>query len=88
MNIKSVNSNFVISNYTKSVNNIKTQKPIEKVDKVEISSIGKQLSNISQNVEKDVNIDKVNKLKKMIENGTYNIDSKELAKKILEKTKG
>jgi len=88
MNIKNVNSNFVINNYTKSVNNIKTQKPVEKVDKVEISSRGKLLSNISQNNDKDVNIDKVNKIKNMIKNGTYNIDSKELAKKILEKTKG
>jgi len=88
MNIKNVNSNFVINNYTKSVNNIKTQKPVEKVDKVEISSRGKLLSNISQNNDNDVNIDKVNKIKNMIKNGTYNIDSKELAKKILEKTKG
>jgi negative regulator of flagellin synthesis FlgM len=88
MNIKSVNSNFAINNYTKSVNNIKTQKPVEKADKVEISSIGKHLSSISKNADKDVNIDKVNKIKSMIENGTYNIDSKELAKKILEKTKG
>jgi len=88
MNIKNVNSNFVINNYTKSVNNIKTQKPVEKVDKVEISSRGKLLSNISQNNDNDVNIDKVNKIKSMIKNGTYNIDSKELAKKILEKTKG
>ena len=88
MNIKNVNSNFAINNYTKSVNNIKTQKPVEKIDKVEISMMGKHLSNISKSEDKDVNIDKVNKIKSMIENGTYNIDSKELAKKILEKMKG
>lgn len=88
MNIKNVNSNFIINSYTKHSKTINTQKPVEKVDKVEISAIAKELASISQNVDNDVNIDKVNKIKNMIEKGTYNVDSKELAEKMLKKMKG
>ena len=85
MNIKSIN-------YT-NINNIyKTNKaevkPMDnkKADTVEISDIGKYLNKIGN--KENINIDKVNDIKRRIEKGTYMIDSDELAKKIIEKTKG
>ena len=53
-------------------------------DRVEISELGKYLSKVNSN-EESMDIEKVNRLKKQIESGTYKIDSRELAKKIIEK---
>lgn len=86
MNIKSIN-HININNIYKT-NNKAEVKPMEnkKTDTVEISDLGKYLNKISN--KEDVNMDKVNEIKRRIENGTYKIDSNELAKKIIEKTKG
>ncbi len=53
-------------------------------DRVEISDLGKYLSEVNSNKE-SIDIEKVNKLKKQIESGIYKVDSRELAKKIIEK---
>ncbi|WP_373600006.1 flagellar biosynthesis anti-sigma factor FlgM [Paraclostridium bifermentans] len=53
-------------------------------DRVEISELGKYLSKVNSN-EESMDIEKVNRLKKQIESGTYKVDSRELAKKIIEK---
>lgn len=53
-------------------------------DSVEISELGKYLSKVNSN-EESMDIEKVNRLKKQIESGTYKVDSRELAKKIIEK---
>lgn len=87
MNIRSIN-------YTNINNTYKTNKaevkPMDnkKVDTVEISDIGKYLNKISNKEKDGINMDKVNDIKIRIKNGTYMIDSNELAKKIIEKTKG
>ncbi len=53
-------------------------------DRVEISELGKYLSKVNSN-EESMDTEKVNRLKKQIESGTYKVDSRELAKKIIEK---
>lgn len=58
-----------------------------KSDSVQISDLGKYLNKVNTNKE-DINMDKVNDIKKRIENGTYSVDSKVLAKKIIEKMEG
>ena len=58
-----------------------------KSDSVQISDLGKYLNKVNTNKE-DINMDKVNEIKKRIENGTYSVDSKVLAKKIIEKMEG
>lgn len=58
-----------------------------KSDLVQISDLGKYLNKVNTNKE-DINMDKVNDIKKRIENGTYSVDSKVLAKKIIEKMEG
>lgn len=55
-----------------------------KSDSVQISDLGKYLNKVNSNKE-EINIDKINDIKKRIENGTYSVDSKTLAKKIIEK---
>lgn len=60
----------------------------ERKDTVEISNLGKYLSEVSSKKNEDINIDKINELKKQINNGTYKIDSKDIAKKILERMRG
>ena len=87
MNIKSIN-------YTNINNTYKTNKaevkPMDnkKSDTVEISDLGKYLNKINNKDQEDINMDKVNDIKRRIESGTYRVDSNELAKKIIEKTKG
>ena len=53
----------------------------------EISDLGKYLNKINSSDDMD-RIEKINDIKRRIENNTYRIDSNELAKKIIEKTKG
>ena len=45
------------------------------------------LNKINSSEDKD-RLDKINEIKRKIENNTYRIDSNELAKKIIERTKG
>lgn len=53
-------------------------------DSVQISELGKYLSKVNSK-EETMDIEKINRLKNQIENGTYKVDSRILAKKILEK---
>lgn len=79
----------------KSIENIyKTNKIQEKIevktknmDTVEISELGKYLSKVDSSKD-SVDIEKVNEIKRKIETGTYKIDSKDLAKKIIENMRG
>ena len=86
MNITSVNFRGIENMYK---NNKVQAKPVNNkvVDRVEISELGKQLNKLNTNKE-DINIDKINEIKTKIENGTYKVDSKDLAKKIIESMRG
>lgn len=64
--------------------NIKNQRK----DTIQISDLGKYLSEVNSNKKEEIDIEKVNELKKKIDNGTYKIDSKDIAKKILEHIRG
>lgn len=72
---------------TKKMEFENTNNKNNKSDSVQISDLGKYLNKVNTNKE-DVNMDKVNDIKKRIENGTYSVDSKALAKKIIEKMEG
>jgi negative regulator of flagellin synthesis FlgM len=59
---------------------MQAKKPVAKQDKVEISKAAKELQQISQwTVEHQ---EKVRKLKEQVQNGTYQIDAKTIAKSI------
>lgn len=70
----------------------KDNKEDNKSDSVQISNLGKYLNKVNASKvnanEEDVNMDKVNDIKQRIENGTYSVDSKALAMKIIEKMEG
>lgn len=88
MKIDSIRNNSIINAYKqqKSYEKEKITKNKPK-DKVEISDAAKYLNKTTKNNE-NINIDKINKIKNRIEQGTYNVDSRSLAKKIIKITKG
>lgn len=86
MNIDKVNLNNIQNVYkSKKVepNPIKEKR----ADKVEISELGKYLNQINSD-KNDIDTKKIEELKKKIENGTYQVNSRELAKKIIENIRG
>jgi len=88
MNIASVKFKGIESNiYTRTKKQIQPNLNINRKDTIEISDLGKYLNKINSSDDMD-RIEKINDIKRRIENNTYRIDSNELAKKIIEKTKG
>ena len=87
MNIASVKFNGIENIYTRSKQEIKQTLKVNNRDTVEISDLGMYLNKINSSEDKD-RLEKINEIKRKIENNTYRIDSNELAKKIIERTKG
>ena len=88
MNIASVKFKGIESNiYTRTKQQIQQTVKINNKDTVEISDLGKYLNKINSSDDMD-RLEKINEIKRRIENNTYKIDSNELAKKIIERTKG
>ncbi|WP_400243409.1 flagellar biosynthesis anti-sigma factor FlgM [Niallia sp. JL1B1071] len=65
--------------YKKQIEKNEATQNIRKEDKVEISKAALEL----QGTQDDVRLEKIQELKKQISNGTYQVDSKEVAEKIL-----
>ena len=88
MNINGINSNNVINLYSKNRNRVSQTKEVKSVsDRIEISKLGKSLTNYTL---EGVNVDnskKIQKLKNQINNGTYNVDAKLTARSILDTIK-
>lgn len=88
MNINGINSNNVINLYSKNRNRVSQTKEIKSVsDRIEISKLGKSLTNYTL---EGVNVDnskKIQELKNQINNGTYNVDAKLTARSILDTIK-
>ena len=88
MNIASVKFKGIESNiYTRTKQQIQQTTKVSSKDTVEISDLGKYLNKINSSEDKD-RLEKIKEIKRKIENNTYKIDSNELAKKIIERTKG
>ena len=71
---------------TGNVNNQSAEKEFEKGAKVDISNTSVEFSRAAEkmeNVPKD-RLDKIDELKMMVKNDTYNVDSKKIAEKVLE----
>lgn len=65
----------------KNHNNYKNK---NNADTLEISELGKYLSKVNSK-EESIDMEKINRLKKQIQSGTYKVNSRDLAKKIIEK---
>ena len=87
MNIASVKFKGIENIYTRSKQEIKQTVKANNKDTLEISDLGMYLNKINSSEDKD-RLEKINEIKRKIENNTYRIDSNELAKKIIERTKG
>lgn len=87
MNIASVKFKGIENIYTRSKQEIKQTVKANNKDTIEISDLGMYLNKINSSEDKD-RLEKINEIKRKIENNTYRIDSNELAKKIIERTKG
>jgi len=87
MKIDGVKPN-VISMYKKTTPKTEPKVTVAKRDTVEISSEGKNLSALSLN-DKSVNSkEKIEAIKNKVMNGTYNVDSKLTAKRMIDAMKG
>ena len=87
MNINSIKFGKIESIYTSNKQELlQNQKP-KNQDILEISDLGKYLNKVNSGEEK-MNLEKINDIKKRIENGTYRVNSNDLAKKIIENMKG
>lgn len=88
LKIHSVQSNTMINAYSKQRQPLK-QGDVYKnnKDKVTISEDAKYLSKLNMKDE-NINIDKVNEIKNKIKLGTYNVNSRAIAKKIIGSLKG
>ena len=87
MNIASVKFKGIENIYTRNKQEIKQTLKVNNRDTVEISDLGMYLNKINSSEDKD-RLEKINEIKRKIENNPYRIDSNELAKKIIERTKG
>ena len=68
-------------------NNIEQKEVAKKGDRIEISEDAKRIRSISEDTNEYINKD-IEAIKKAINNGTYKVDSKELAKSMKDFMKG
>lgn len=88
MKIDSIQRSNMINAYSKQRQPVKSQ-ATNKVqqDKVTISEDAKYLNKVNSDND-NVDLDKVNEIKNRIKQGTYSVNSRKVAEKILEAMKG
>jgi len=87
MKVNGIRANYVIQYYSKNMNKSTNTQIRREKDKVEISDIGRKLSKIDS-LNKEDREKLVIEIKDKVQNGTYKVDSKLLAKKIIGHIKG
>ena len=87
MKVDSIQRNNMINAYTKQRQNYKSE-VVNKLpkDKVTISEDAKYLNKITTENE-NIDLDKINAIKNRIKQGTYTVDSKKIAEKIIKSIK-
>lgn len=86
MKINSIQRNNMINAYSKQRQDYKPETVHKQnKDKVTISEDAKYLSKITT---ENVDLEKINEIKNRIKQGTYNVNSKGVAEKILQNIKG
>ena len=87
MKINGIRANYVNQYYSKNINKSTNTQIRSQKDKVEISDIGKKLSKMDS-LNKEDRDKMVAEIKDKVQNGTYKVDSKLVAKKIIGYIKG
>ncbi|WP_039655942.1 flagellar biosynthesis anti-sigma factor FlgM [Clostridium tyrobutyricum] len=88
MKINGINSNNIINLYREVNKRNDLTAKAENKDSIQISSIGKELSSRMPDDKIIDSKDRVESIKKAISNGTYKVDAKLVAQKILDNMKG
>jgi negative regulator of flagellin synthesis FlgM len=88
MKINNVGVNKVINLYNVNKKNVEKSSAAEKRDTVEISSLGKSLSSLSNDTSFENSAQKIDNLRKEVSQGTYKPNSSLTAKKMIDAMKG
>ncbi len=84
MKISGINPSKIINFYSDHKKSIEKNEQVKKNDTVQISSLGKSLSSYSLD-DKFINSkEKIERITNEINNGTYNVDSKLVAAKMIQ----
>lgn len=84
MDVKGIGSHNIINLYNKNNNKVVPKEAIKKsLDTIEISSLGKSLTDFSLEGLNIDNTSKIAELKGKIESGTYNVDARITAKSMI-----
>lgn len=86
MRIDAYNAVNTVYNSTKPVKKVNSEKKASKDDTLEISQFGKELHVAKKAISEteDIRIDKVEAIKKQMQEGTYCVSDEALAEKILD----
>lgn len=86
MRIDAYNAVNAVYNSTKPVKKVNSEKKSSKDDTLEISQFGKELHVAKKAISEteDIRIDKVEAIKKQMQEGTYYVSDEALAEKILD----
>ena len=84
MKINNVSINKVINIYDNKKQKIEGRISKENKDKIEISNLGKKLSSLNCDIIQKNSDKRVEEIRKEVQQGTYNRDSKLIAKKLID----
>ncbi|MCY6483653.1 flagellar biosynthesis anti-sigma factor FlgM [Clostridium aestuarii] len=89
MKVTGASGSKIINIYGKNSNRIqKNHKSSVKKDSLEISNVARSLSSLVDNEKNLISKKRLEEIKNQISKGTYNVDSKLIAKKMLDIMKG
>jgi len=89
MKIDGINSHNIINGYNKNKGTLISKvSEVKTKDTIEISALGKSLTNYSLQDKKIDNTKNIKEIKNKVDNGTYNIDAKLTAQSIIDGIKG
>lgn len=88
MKISGTGINKIINIYEKNNKKIEKTKEVVKKDSLEISKIGKNLSSFAVDDKKSISQEKLEKIRNEVANGTYKVDGKLVAQKMIDIMKG
>jgi len=84
MDIKNINLNIAVNSYKENISTFYNSKDVSSVtstDKIELSPVAREMLITTETMNEYIDIKKIDRIKKAIENGTYVIDSNKIAKR-------
>ncbi|MCH3964335.1 MAG: flagellar biosynthesis anti-sigma factor FlgM [Clostridium sp.] len=88
MKVNGIGSNQMVNPYSENRRGKDINHEVRGRDSISISSVGKSLSSYSMDGSMIDSKEKVENIKKAVSNGTYNVDARLVAQKIIDAMKG